>query len=352
MKILVIGGTRFIGPCVVRDLAGLGHEVTVFHRGHSHSEMDQAAEHLHGDRSALADFIPEFRRLDPDVVLDMLLMNQADAVQLMQTFKGIAGKVVVLSSQDVYRAYGRLIRTEPGNSGGIDGLITEDSPLRQELYPYRGHVGLADKPKAPTDPLYHYDKILVERAVMADPDLPGTVLRLPCVYGPGDYQHRMYDYIRRMDDGRPVILLPEGMYHWRWTRGYVDDVAAAIALAATDDRAINRIYNCGEKQALSEADWVRSIGDAAGWRGEVVHIPSGTQSKFAGPDYDWSNHLETDSIRIRQELGFEEKIDHREAIARTVEWERAHPPAEIDEARFDYAGEDELLRQLGHGTAR
>jgi nucleoside-diphosphate-sugar epimerase len=46
---------------------------------------------------------------------------------------------------------------------------------------------------------------------MGTAGLPGTVLRLPTVYGPGDYQHRLFEYLKRMDDGRPAILLGEGV---------------------------------------------------------------------------------------------------------------------------------------------
>ena len=42
-----------------------------------------------------------------------------------------------------------------------------------------------------------YDKNLVELAVMNTPSLPGTILRLPAVYGPRDYQHRMFSFLKR-----------------------------------------------------------------------------------------------------------------------------------------------------------
>jgi nucleoside-diphosphate-sugar epimerase len=57
------------------------------------------------------------------------------------------------------------------------------------------------------------------------------VVRLPAVYGPGDKQHRLLPYVRRMDDERPAVLLTTDQAGWRWTRGYVVNVAAAIALA-------------------------------------------------------------------------------------------------------------------------
>ena len=77
---------------------------------------------------------------------------------------------------------------------------------------------------------------------MGTTGLPGTVLRLPTVYGPGGYQHRLFEYLKRMDDGRPAILLGEGMASWRWTHGYVEDVALAVVLAVADEQAAGGVY--------------------------------------------------------------------------------------------------------------
>ena len=87
-----------------------------------------------------------------------------------------------------------------------------------------------------------YDKIPVERALLADKALPATVLRLPMVYGPGDKLHRFFPLLKRMDDGRSAILMAEDLAAWRGTKGYVNDVAAAIAAATASDRAAGRIY--------------------------------------------------------------------------------------------------------------
>ncbi len=59
MRILLIGGTRFIGRHVVESALSSGHEVTIFHRGRTGADLFPDAEHRLGDRdsdlSALAD---------------------------------------------------------------------------------------------------------------------------------------------------------------------------------------------------------------------------------------------------------------------------------------------------------
>ena len=60
-----------------------------------------------------------------------------------------------------------------------------------------------------------YDKIPAERMVMNDRELPGTVLRLPMVYGPGDRLHRFYPVVKRIADRRCHIIFPETLAVWR-----------------------------------------------------------------------------------------------------------------------------------------
>lgn len=175
---------------------------------------------------------------------------------------------------------------------------------------------------------------------MRDARLPGTVLRLPQVYGPGDPQHRLFEFLKRMTDGRAFILLEEGRAQWRWTRGYVENVAAAISLAVTDSRAAGRIYNVGDKEAFTEMEWVQCIGETVGWKGAIKVIPQDVLPQHLALPYDWRHHLAADTTRIRKELLYQERVTLNEALRRTVAWEREHPPTQIDPARFDYAAED------------
>jgi nucleoside-diphosphate-sugar epimerase len=344
VRILVIGGTGFSGPHLIRRLDDLGHEIVLFHRGQTQADLPAGVKHVLGDRRRLTDFADELKDFAPRLVLDMIPVTEQDARSVTNIFKGIARRVVAISSQDVYRAYGRLIRIEPGPVEPVP--LTEDSPLRTKLYPYRDRV-------EPDHRVYHYEKILVERVFMADPELPGTILRLPMVYGPRDNQHRLFRYLKRMDDNRHAILVEEGLADWRWTRGYVENVAAATALAVTDERATGRIYNVGEREALSEVEWVGAIGRAAGWNGEIVVVSRDRLPAPMAPDGNMEQHLVADATRIRRELGYEEPVPRDEALRRTVAWERAHPPDKIDLKQFDYAVEDAILAELEkHDLAR
>lgn len=339
MRVLVLGGTHFIGPQAVRWLVQSGHEVAVFHRGQTETSLSQVVLHLHGDRNRLADFSNDFRNFAPEVVLDMLPCTEQEGLTLVGVFKGLARRVVAISSGDVYRAYDRFRRADPGSPDPTP--LTETSPLRDRLFPYR------DKAHGPDDFLFQYEKILMERAVMSEPTLPATVLRLPMVYGQGDYHHRLFEHLKRMDDQRQVILLSKGVAAWRGMRGYVEDIGKAIALCVINHRAAGRIYHIADSENLTEAAWVRRIAGAAGWHGEVVTLSEERMPQHLKHEHDTAQDWSVDSTRIRTELGYTEPTAPEEAMRRAVAWQRAHPPQDFDRSKFDYAAED---RALAHTT--
>jgi nucleoside-diphosphate-sugar epimerase len=338
MKILLIGGTGFIGPHAAAALKKSGHHVTVFHRGRT--AVPEGAEEIVGNRQFLQDHQPEFRRQKFDVVVDFVLSSARQALRLMDTFRGIAGRVVALSSMDVYRAWGVFYGFE---TGGLQELpLTEDSALRTQYTPYPPEVLKKVQQVYPwVDE--EYEKILVERAALSDPELPGDVLRLPMIYGPGDPLHRFHPMLKRMDDGRKRIIFADDVASLRTPRGYVEDVGAAIALAAAAPQCMRRVYNVCEAESFGELEWARKIAAATGWDGEFVVLPHDRTPRHLHWPGNTAQHLVVLSERIRNELGYRERMPREEAIQRTIAWERANPPAQPMQ-QFDYAAEDAALQ--------
>ncbi len=156
MRILVLGGTKFIGPVAVAELVQAGHELRVFHRG----DGCDAPDHVHGDFARFEDSLGELRGFEPEVVVDMLAVRPEHARRVAQF--PTARYTVVLSSQDVYRAFGRIWKTEPGPPDPLP--IDEDAPLREKVIDES------------------YDKTGME-AALAELDRPVTSIALAVTHG-------------------------------------------------------------------------------------------------------------------------------------------------------------------------
>lgn len=339
MRLLIIGGSGFIGPHVVADLLRGGHEVATLDRGTSPTRLPAQTIIIRGDRNNLSASKEQIARFAPEVVIDLILSSRRQAAELMETVRGIARRVVAISSEDVYRACGILHGFETGPLQPVP--LTEESELRtkRDVYPPAAIQQLKQVFGWLDD---EYDKIPVEETVLGDSETPGTVLRLPMIYGPGDRLHRFGPYLKRMDDKRPAILLQQDVARWRSPRGYVENVAAAIALAAVDERAAGRIYNVAEPESFSEEEWVRKIAGYVGWPGSILALPKDEMPEHLRMNYRCEQDWSVSSERIRRELGYAEPIPENAAFERTIAWERENPSA-MWQQMIDYAAEDRTL---------
>ncbi|MFL5534765.1 MAG: NAD-dependent epimerase/dehydratase family protein [Gemmatimonadales bacterium] len=338
MRILVIGGTNFIGPHVVTQLHRQGHEVTVYHRGVHEPDLPSAVRHIHSSRAAIPilHFPSALSNPAPDVVLHMFPVGADDTRAAIARFIGVTQRIVAVSSGDVYRAYGRLLNTEPGPPEPMP--LQEDAPLRETHFPYRQAAA------GPMDWTYHYDKILAERALL-ESRLPATVLRLPAVYGPGDPHHRLRPYVRRMQDLRPVILIDALQARWRWTHGYVEDIARAITAAVVDPRATGKVYNLGEASTPTMAERIDQIGRLMDWRGQLVSLSTERLPRHLQTPFYARQDLVMDSRRIRVELDYTEVVSDEEALRRTIEYEHRSEVVPGDPGAQEYAAEDQAVQR-------
>jgi nucleoside-diphosphate-sugar epimerase len=283
MKVLVIGGTRFIGAHVVGRLHAQGARIAALHRGKHKNPILPEIEHiLDPDAEFPITNFPEAARRDWDLVVHMVAMGEADAAAAAKAFAGRTGRLVLISSCDVYLAYGRLMKTEPGAPEPVP--LGEDAPLRAKFYPYRGmEVELGAFAR-------DYEKILAERAVMEAQGLDWTILRLPKVYGREDNAD--------LGTVHGFAAVP----HWRWTHGHVDNVAAAIVTAAMHSAARNAVFNVGEAETPSMGERLKVLPARAGAPPEP-------------PPFDYAQDFVLDTGRIRAALGYADVVDERTAMA-------------------------------------
>ncbi len=330
MRVLVVGGTLFMGLAAVKRLVAEGHEVTVFHRGNRCEQVPPRVAHIHGDSFELSSYRNEIAVFSPDAVLHMNLWNTADTQEAISAISGATDRFLAISSANVYRSYGLLHRWETAETP-YRAADSEDGPLRTFRIP---------------DDMEHDEKIAVEEVVMNARGLKPTVLRLPATHGPNDPLHRGYEYLWRMDAGRPHIVVNDIFGEWRWSRGYVDNMVDAFMLVLINETAINKIYNVCDPETMTQVEWIEAIAKAAGWKGEVISTSLVPPSE----KQDYRHHFVKDSTAIRCELGYRESVDTAQWIRRTVEWLRNSPPGaaraqEIRSSAMAFHEEDRIAGQ-------
>jgi nucleoside-diphosphate-sugar epimerase len=345
MRLLIIGGSGFIGRELVPRLVAAGHTVGIVQRPSGDGHVAEGAESVRVDRRDLPGHAGTLRRFAPDVVVDLVLSSGRQAEELIDVFVGHTKRIVAVTSADVYRAAAVLHGFDNGPLEPVP--LTEESAFRvtTQTYPpvqieaLKKIFGWLDD---------EYDKVAVERALRARADLAITILRLPMIYGPGDQLHRLYPVVKRIDDKRPALLLAESVAQWRAPRGYVGNVAAAIALAATTERAAGRTFNVAEQPSFTELEWTRLVADAMNWAGDILVMPDELVPSGLRIPGRLEQHWAVDSTRIRSELGYTEPVALMDGLRRTIAWERANPPSS-NSVLFDYAAEDAALAQEKSG---
>jgi nucleoside-diphosphate-sugar epimerase len=322
VRIVVLGGTRFIGRAIVEELVRAGHEVLVVHRGNLEPDDMPPVPHLHCDRSDLTAHRNELAKFRPEAAVDCRALTRADAEAALAALPaGI--RLVVISSMDVYRAFGAAIEGQETDPVPLD----EDSPVRSERYPYRD--------KSPDR--HDYDKLDVE-----DVYLPhgATSLRLPMVYGPRDYQLREEFILRRVRAGRARI--PFGAGTWLACRGYVGDIARGARLALESPSTEGMALNLCEDRTFSMAMWSRMILEAAGSSAELVRVADELLPEDLKPTGTMPQHIAASARRARAMLGWTTS-DPEETLRTTVRWHLDHPPSNPDP---DFSADDRALASV------
>ena len=289
--IVLLAGNGFIGHATAARLAGSGASVLVHHTGTRQVPALPALSDIVVPRTQLpiTHFPPAvIGAAAGAVVVHFQCMGRPDAQAFVGAFDGVAKRLVLVSSADVYRAYGRFIGTERGTP--IRTPLREDAPLRTQRYPYRTRAASSE------DLRYWYDKLDAEDVLRSARQTETTILRLPKVYGQGG--NAALDTVFGFA-ARPA---------WRWTHGHVANVAAAIALACQHPAAANAVFNLGEADTPTVGERLAMLADAG------VPVADLRSEVEESEDRDYRQDIHTDTSSIRQRLSFADVIDERQAM--------------------------------------
>lgn len=237
-KVLVIGGTLFIGRNLVARLLKDGHEVTVLHRKPGH-ELGPKVRELIADRNDAASLKSALNGRGFDVVFDNVYdwERGTTSAQVEATARAFGEKLhryVFISS---VAAYGGGLNHYEG-----DGLVGDDNP-----------------------DLYARNKAMSERVLFRLHQrygFPAVTLRPPFVYGPGNPYYREQFFWDRLRDRKPWILPGDGRRLMQFA--YVHDVASACVAAMEEPGAVGHAFNVANARSTTQADLLAALAEAAG----------------------------------------------------------------------------------------
>ncbi|WP_320664410.1 NAD-dependent epimerase/dehydratase family protein [Prochlorococcus sp. MIT 1223] len=225
MKILIIGGTRFIGKSLVRKLASKGYEITLFTRGLN--PVPDFVEHIKGDRH-VQDDLQSLAGRNFDVITDSSGRTLEDSKRIIEITGHPNLRFIYISSAGVYQK-------------------SEVLPLNEEC--------LIDENSR------HIGKYLTE-IWLKEEKIPYTSFRPTYIYGPGNYNPIEKWFFDRLLNKRPIPIPDNG--HTITQLGHVEDLTSAIAKSLESDKTLNQIYNCSSKQAVTFKGLVYIAAKACG----------------------------------------------------------------------------------------
>lgn len=331
MRVLVVGGTLFIGRLLVKELLEAGHEVTILHRKPSH-DLGRKVKGIQADRNNGKAVEKAVAGKQFDAVFDNVYDWQrgTTADQVLSTIEAVAAKglsrYIFMSS---IAAYGDGL-----NHQEDDALAPDD-----HLDPYVRNKAMTERLLFR---LYHRHK------------LPVVTLRPPFVYGPGNPVYREAFFWDRMRDKRPIIVPSEGLRLMQFV--FVKDLVWAAMKTLETPAAVGQAFNISDPKPVSQMEAINAFAEAARKKPQVVSVPRDFLLRSGGhplgPKLYFGEYLDVPPItqmvnKAKRVLKFE-PTPFLEGLRESHRWWQRN-------AKFkkpDYSFEDEILGKMTASVAR
>lgn len=300
MKVLIIGGTRFLGAAIARELLARNHDVTLLHRGRTPGNLPDAVKHILGDAREPSFVEAHIRDGQFDACVDTIL-GTAELAWYLPLLHNHCGQLVHCGSAGVYAPLVHAPARE-----------TDPTPCPPE---FGGFAAKRDQDEA----VVRFHEKTGFRACS---------LRISNVFGAGDvpldiWGWRNPAYFQRLADGAEIWIPNDGRAFLQPV--HVEDLARGFGdVLEADDRVAGEIYNLSSPYAVTLTEYARLAKELVGSTSAFRYAPAeeilATGKCNAGGLRFVCEHMSVDTTKARDELGYEPRIEVREGLADSLSW--------------------------------
>jgi nucleoside-diphosphate-sugar epimerase len=300
-KILIIGGTRFLGLEIAKAFINKGEMVYTMNRG-TKPPVDGIAGQIVCDIKDRPHFAKGLRLQCWDIIIDTILTDEDLDFAITELGDNV-GHFIHTGSLGVY-----------GEAKQIPAL--ESQPLQE----YEGEYIV-----------FNY-KIRQDQVIMRafqERAFPGTILRMSYIYGSGDilldgWGGRSDKFFQMLRDNKRIVLPSDGraLLH----PGHVKDLGRAFLHAAECPDSIGQIYNIGGSQTLMMKDYVAMIASAMQVKPNIEYAPLAEVVKLYpnivnehGIKFS-CQHMSASIAKAECELNWRPEISLSVGISNNIEW--------------------------------
>ncbi len=286
MRVLIVGGTRFVGYHLCLQLVQAGHEVVLFNRGQHPATLPEGVERLIGDRDDFAQIPNLLAGQKFDAVFDTSGRQQAQTAVFAEYFRGKVAHFVYISSAGVYQ----LTELWP---------LSEASPLD----PKSRHIG-----KSETD-----------EYLLADPALCATSIRPVYIYGPRNYNDIEAWFFDRLVHDQPILIPGDGQSLTQL--GHAADLARACVAVLGKPQAVGQIYNVSGAEYMSFVGLARACAEVCNKKADIRFFDPSTYPDFGRKFFPLrQQHFFTAITKAQQDLAWQPEFSLAAGLADSLTW--------------------------------
>lgn len=311
MRILIMGGTRFIGVSLTKILVKQGHDVVLFNRGNKPAPVKGVSQ-IHGDRKDANQLKEKLAGENFDAIFDNNGRELSDTQPLVEIFKDKVKHFVYVSSAGVYLPSQQMPHFE---GDAVD--------------PESRHKGKHETEK-----------------YLADSGIPFTSIRPVYIYGPGNYNDLEAWFFDRIVRNRPILIPGDGSHFTQL--GHVEDLAKAMASVLGNWDAIEQIYNISGDRFVTLTGLAQLCAQAAGKSLEELELIYYDPKKFnfgkrkAFPIR--AKHFFADVNKAMIDLTWIPEFDLLSGLKDS--FENDYLANEKDKAEIDFSLDEEIINNL------